>query len=98
MAKNDKEVRIRKIPLGNFLDALLELYNEGLDYIDIIGTEDDVQDTIGLMFTEEYMSEEMKKRYLNDEADENDSKILRKLNKDRKNIDLSNDDDLNQII
>ena len=93
MAKKDNEVRLRKIPLGNFLDALLELYNEGLDYIDLIGTTDDVQDTIGIMFTEEYMSEEMRKRMFTD--DELSERLDKKIKKD---IDLSSDDDLNQII
>ena len=45
MDKN--QVRLRKIPLGTFIDALLELYNEGLDFIDIVGTNDAIQDKIG---------------------------------------------------
>ena len=92
MDKN--QVRLRKIPLGTFIDALLELYNEGLDFIDIVGTNDAIQDTIGIMFTEEYMSEEMRKTY-GDATDEMLDEIEKKFSKD---IDLSNDDDLNQII
>lgn len=94
MKKN--QVRLHKIPLGTFLDALLELYNEGLDYIDLVGTPDKNQDTIGIMFTQDYMSQEMKDRY-KDIADD----VIDKMNSDEeisKKIDLSNNDDLNQLI
>lgn len=91
-----KQIRLHKIPLGPFLDALLELYNEGLDYIDLVGTPDDQQDTIGIMFTQEYMSKEMRDKY-KEIADE----VIDELEKNdviSKKIDLSNDDDLNQLI
>lgn len=86
MAKK-KEVRLNKIPLGTFLDTLLELYHEGLDYIDIVGIPDEVQDTISILFTKEYMSKEMRERLskFEDDAIEDDNEI-------------SNDDDLNQLI
>jgi len=97
MEKN--QIRLHKIPLGPFLDALLELYNEGLDYVDLVGTPDEEQDTIGIMFTKDYMSKDMRDRYKElgrmlseiDDEDITDESIS-------KNIDLSNDDDLNQII
>lgn len=88
MAKK-KEVRLNKIPLGTFLDTLLELYNEGLDYIDIVGVPDEVQDIISIVFTKDYMSNEMKDRYSKFEEDKDGIS---------KDIDLSNDDDLNQLI
>lgn len=90
-----KEIRLTKIPLGTFLDALLELYNEGLDYIDIIGTPDEKQDTIGIAFSKEYMSKSMADRYSDLEA-EFKSEFLE--NEESKDIDLSDEDDLNQII
>lgn len=31
----NKEVCIKKIPLDNFINILMELYNKGLDYVDI---------------------------------------------------------------
>lgn len=89
------QIRLHKIPLGPFLDALLELYNEGLDYIDIVGTPDDNQDTIGIMFTQDYMSSEMKDRYKDIAEDVVDN--LMKEEKSKK-IDLSSNDDINQII
>lgn len=90
-----EEVRLRKIPLGVFLDTLLELYNEGLDYIDIVGVPDSKQDTIGIMFSRDYMSDGMKERY-----EDFENKVIEELdNEERsKDIDLTNDDDLNQII
>lgn len=97
--KNKNQIRLHKIPLGTFLDALLELYNEGLDYIDIVGTPDEEQDTIGIMFTKDYMSEEMKHKY-KDIAEEIADEIIDELeNKSvSKKIDLSDNDDLNQLI
>lgn len=88
MAKK-QELRLRKIPLEQFLDALLELYNKGLDYIDLVGTPDSVQDTIGIMFTKDYMNKEMREFY--DEVNNEDEELSKK-------IDLSNDDDINQLI
>jgi hypothetical protein len=89
MAKK-QELRLRKIPLEAFLDALLELYNEGLDYIDLVGTPDSVQDTIGILFSKDYMCEEMREMY-DVEAIDDEEETIRK-------IDLSNDEDLNQLI
>jgi hypothetical protein len=87
MAKK-QELRLRKIPLESFLDALLELYNEGLDYIDLVGTPDSVQDTIGILFSRDYMCKEMREMY---DEEANDEEVTKK-------IDLSNDEDLNQLI
>jgi hypothetical protein len=88
MAKK-QELRLRKIPLEQFLDALLELYNEGLDYIDLVGTPDSDQDTIGILFSRDYMCKEMREMY--DEEINNEEETIKK-------IDLSNNDDLNQLI
>jgi hypothetical protein len=92
MAK--KELRLRKIPLEAFLDALLELYNEGLDYIDLVGTPDSKQDTLSILFTRDYMSKEMRERFedVGEDFDNVDDQEI------SKNIDLSNDEDLNQLI
>lgn len=96
MAKK-KEIRLRKIPLGPFLDALLELYNEGLDYVDLVGTAADVQDTIGIAFTKEYMSKEMSEKYKGIDQDTLDE--LKKMADEMfKDLDLSDEDDINQII
>ena len=54
----NKEVCIKKIPLNNFIDILMELYNKGLDYIDIQGVTDDHQDRLAISFTNDYMTPE----------------------------------------
>ena len=54
----NKEVCIKKIPLDNFINILMELYNKGLDYVDIQGVTDDHQDRLAISFTNEYMTPE----------------------------------------
>ena len=54
----NKEVCIKKIPLDNFINILMELYNKGLDYVDIQGVTDDSQDRLAISFTNEYMTPE----------------------------------------
>jgi hypothetical protein len=93
--KDKNQIRLHKIPLGPFLDALLELYNEGLDYVDLVATPDEQQDTIGIMFTQDYMSKEMRDQY-GDIVDEIADDIERE--EKSKKIDLSDNNDLNQLI
>jgi hypothetical protein len=89
MAKK-KELRLKKIPLELFLDALDELYAMGVEYIDIVGTMGEEQDTIGLMYCKEYMNKEFL-----DQFDENIDKFIEE-EMIKKDIKLS-DDDLNQL-
>jgi hypothetical protein len=42
------------IPLQPFIEILTEAHNSGLDYIDIIGTINVVQDFIGISYNETY--------------------------------------------
>jgi len=84
MAKKSNEIRLKKIPLGIFINALMDVYNSGLDYIDIVGKNNEEQDTIGIAFCEEYMSKDSEKSF---------DELKEKLD----DIDLS-DDDLNQLI
>ena len=82
-----KQVKLRKIHLDTLMKLLVELYDKGVDYVDIIGTVDKVQDSIGISFCSEYMNEDMK---------ENFDKIPSKEIDDVKP--LSDEDDLNQLI
>jgi hypothetical protein len=52
MAK--EKVTLRKIPLKILIDTLVEIYEKGADYVDIVGIPDDTQDEIGIMVREEY--------------------------------------------
>ena len=82
MEKNN-EVRLKKIPLFIFLEALTDIYNRGVDYVDIIGVPGEEQDSIGISVKEEYFS--------NSEDEEKDEDV--KLPKD-----FLSDEDLNQLI
>lgn len=55
--KNKKELRLNKIPLKLFLEALADIYNRGVEYVDIIGSPGEEQDSIGLAIKKEYFSE-----------------------------------------
>lgn len=52
-------MRLRKIPLGPILEILQELFENGADYIDISGTNDDEgespRDTIKITVKPEYL-------------------------------------------
>lgn len=50
----------RKIPLKNFIDTLIEVYNMGADYIDIVGknTPTDKRDIINIRVKDAYKSQE----------------------------------------
>jgi hypothetical protein len=38
-----------RFPLAALLDVLTNIYNSGADYIDIVGTPDEVQDNVGII-------------------------------------------------
>jgi len=73
------------------LETLHELYAMGIDYIDIVGFPNEVQDTISIVYNKDYMSKELIDN-INEAIDDFiDSE------EQKKDIKLS-DDDLNQII
>lgn len=84
MEKNN-EVRLKKIPLFIFLEALTDIYNRGVDYVDIIGVPGEEQDSIGISVKEEYFS--------NSEEEEEEGGGDAKPSKD-----FLSDEDLNQLI
>jgi hypothetical protein len=61
-------VRLRKIPIEAIIDVLIDLFDRGVDYIDIIGTPNEQQDTIGITFCKEYMNEEHQEDFDNIET------------------------------
>ena len=83
MKKN--QVRLKKIPLEVFIQALTDVYNMGIDYVDLVGVPGEEQDTIGIAFSEEYMNTEV------------DEETFEELKEKISNIKLS-DDDLNQLL
>lgn len=83
----NREVKIQKIPLDRLIETLVELYNKGIDYIDISGVAGDDQDRMAIVFTKDYMTEEGKKNF--GEDDEVDVEI---------GPSKLTDEDLNQLI
>lgn len=56
-----KEIRLKKIPLKLFIETLVEIYERGADFVDIIGEPDAEQDSLTIVVTESY--------FFNDEED-----------------------------
>ena len=83
-------MRIRKIHVKTLVETLVNLYDNGVDYVDVIGMLDDTQDSIGLSFSKEYMAKGMKKQFdnISEKSVVTDIKIDKKLS----------DDDLNQLL
>jgi hypothetical protein len=83
----NKEVKIQKIPLDALIETLVSLYNQGIDYIDISGKPGTDFDSMAIVFTREYMTEEGKKNFGEDyevDLEIGPSKLT--------------DDDINQLI
>jgi hypothetical protein len=82
---------LKKVDINELMDTMMELWTRGVDYVDIVIKPD--ENSIALMFTEEYLSEEAKEKLLEMEDDEDDFhdeyvEVKSKLT----------DDDLNQLI
>lgn len=77
------QVRLRKIPLEEFIDVLLDLHNSGVCYIDIIGNVGEKIDKVGIFVEEQYMKHSEK-------VNGNAPVILK-----RKNL---TDEDINQLL
>jgi len=83
----NREVKIQKIPLDRLIETLVDLYNKGIDYVDISGMPGIDQDRMAIVFTKDYMTEEGKKNF--GEEDEIDLEI---------GPSKLTDDDINQLI
>jgi hypothetical protein len=68
--KNKKEIILRKIALQKFIETLVNIYNSGADYVDIIGTPDEDQDIISIVVHEEYLSKDEDEIEFIDEEEE----------------------------
>lgn len=45
---------LRKIPLDQLIDLLVDIFDTGADYIDIVGTPGELIDTVGIDVRDEY--------------------------------------------
>jgi hypothetical protein len=77
------EVILKKIPIEILMDTLYDLYDRGVEYIDIMGIPGEEQDTLGISFNNEYMREDV--------DFEDVEKYL------TQTIKLSDEDDLNEL-
>lgn len=92
-----KEVILRKIALQPFIQTLVDVYNSGADYVDIVGTPDENQDTIGIVVHEEYLSkEEGSIELIPDEEEEEEP--FTKIDPSTGNIIPLSDEDINDLI
>ena len=81
---------VSKVHLDTFIHLLVDLYNRGVEYVDLFQMPPEMgKDVVGLSFTEEYMNDDMKDNYKemtkNAEKEDDDNSPL-------------TDDDLNQLI
>jgi hypothetical protein len=65
-----ENMKIRKIDLETLIDILTDIYNKGVDYVDIIGIPGDEQDSLAVSFSKEYMSEEHANNFDNIDSDD----------------------------
>ena len=85
---------LKKVDLNELMDTMMELWTRGVDYVDIMIKPD--ENSISLLFTEDYLSDEAKEKLLEIGDDEEDNEgfpdecveVKSKLT----------DDDLNQLM
>jgi hypothetical protein len=82
---------LKKVDINELMDTMMELWTRGVDFVDIVIKPD--ENSIALMFTEEYLSDDAKEKLLEMEEEEDDFldeciEVKSKLN----------DEDLNQLI
>ena len=94
-----KEVILRKIALQKFIETLVNVYNSGADYVDIIGTPDENQDTIGIVVHEDYLSkDDMMIEFIADEDENEEEEPYTKIDPLTGNIIPLSDEDINDLI
>ena len=81
-----EQIILKKIPLEILMETLHELYHRGVAYIDIMGIPGEEQDTLGVSFNSEYMREDIDFKNIEDELNQSID------------INLSDEDDLNQLL
>ena len=57
------KARFVKLPLDSFIEQLVGLYEMGVDYVDLVGESDSIQDYIEIHFTNEYINPEMQSNF-----------------------------------
>lgn len=91
-----QQLKIRMIALGPFIDSLIEIYNSGADFIDLIGDPSDGQDKLGIFVKKEYMNENRSEEesYIFEKVDDEEFIV----NEDFDEQSKLTDDDINQLL
>jgi len=88
-----KQLKIRMIPLGHFIDTLIQIYNSGADFIDLVGDPAEMQDKLGIF---------VKQEYINNNRTEEETYIFgfEEESPEQKEADIKmlTDDDINQLL
>lgn len=84
----NNKLRIRKIDVLGLIQTLNELYDKGVDYVDLFGELADGRDTVNLVFCKEYMNEEYEDNFEMFKQEQIASRVDIKLS----------DEDLDQLI
>lgn len=72
------EIKLEKIPLEKFIKTLLGLFNKGIEYIDIIGMHDDMEDFVGISVRKEYLPQHLRDKFdeiMNSEEEKEDDNL-----------------------
>ena len=84
---------LKKVDINELMDTMMELWTRGVDFIDIVIKPD--ENSIALMFTEEYLSEEAKETLLEMEDDDDEDDFHDECIEVKSKL---TDEDLNQLI
>lgn len=52
-----KKILIKKVSLDEIIDVFVDLYNKGVDYVDLVNSDEDGK--LSVIFSKEYMCKEM---------------------------------------
>lgn len=58
------------------IDVLTHVYNSGVDYIDIIGVQDDIQDLVKIVVEEDYINDDDEEEETDKLSDEDINNLL----------------------
>jgi hypothetical protein len=95
----NKQVVLRKIALQPFIETLVNVYNSGADYIDLVGTPEETQDIISIVVHQDYISEaEEGEESFELVIEEDDEEEEEESDKESPTKPTLSDDDINELI
>jgi len=55
MAKNERTIMVKKIPLGELIPFLINIYEDGVDFVDMVGSTGKDFDVLKFIVNEDYL-------------------------------------------